>query len=103
MVIRCDKDAFSSCLGKVLELASASPHRGSVPSAASTGENGEWNLSEDISAVVALTSDWTVTEPSKSLRNLHVLAAGVGRTKGEDDESYFEPANPASEGLVWSI
>lgn len=41
MVIWCDKDAFSSCFGKVSELASASPHRGSVPSAAGIGENGD--------------------------------------------------------------
>lgn len=60
-------------------------------------------LSEDVSAVVALTSEWIVIQPSKSLRNLHVLAAGVGRPKGEDDKSPFKPVNPASEGFVRSI
>lgn len=92
VLLCCDKDAFSSSFGKVSEHTSASPHRGSEPSAAHTGGDGDWGLDEvlggDFSAV------FTVAQPSTSLGNLHVAAAGAGRSKGEDDECPFEPSSP---------
>lgn len=95
-----DKDALSSCFGKVW-AHSASPHK-LCAICAPTGGDGDGaalGARRRFSAVVPAMSGWPLAQPSASLRNLHVLAAGVGRIKGSNDECPFEPGSPTPEGL----
>lgn len=96
-----DKDAFSSCFGKVWAHVSK-PTQRLCAICAHTGGDGDGaalGAQRRFSAVVTAMPGWPFAQPSASLGNLHVLAAGAGQIKGRDDECPFEPASPTPGGL----
>lgn len=98
VLLCCAEDALSSFFGEVSGQAhtEARCHLLLTPLEMEAGAalGARWRF---FCVFTVTTSGWPFAQPSTSLRDLHV-AAGVGQSRGEDDECPFEPASPTPGG-----